>query len=111
MDSKRLSEVRECKLICPMQFESGKNCGLFEIAPPIIGQEFGLGGIDIDELLIIPRHEGESVLSPDKFPVFCYAARSLRNKFEERVVRSEEVQNIGRCELYSSREDAENSSL
>ena len=50
---------------------------LIKIDPPIIGQKYGLGGKDIDKVLVFTRHVGASLFPINKWPVYVHIARLL----------------------------------
>ena len=39
------------------------------VQPPVMGQPFGWGGDDIDEIIVAPRHVGSALLPVQGFPV------------------------------------------
>lgn len=53
---------------------------LVRIEPPIIGQHYGLGGSDLDHLLLSPKHVGVSLLEIDDWPCHVYVARILNSE-------------------------------
>jgi hypothetical protein len=50
---------------------------LIEIAPPLIGQRYGLGSKDIANLILSARHEGFSLFPIKEWPCHVYIARIL----------------------------------
>ena len=50
---------------------------LVEIEPPVIGQNYGLGGEDISNLILSTRHEGFSLFPVKEWPCHVYIARIL----------------------------------
>jgi hypothetical protein len=50
---------------------------LIEIEPPVIGQNYGLGGKDITNLILSARHEGDSLFPVGEWPCHVYIARIL----------------------------------
>ena len=46
-------------------------------APPLVGQEYGLGGEDISSVLLSPRHKGHSLFPITAWPEFVFVARFL----------------------------------
>ena len=71
MESVRFGPVRRCRLLRRLTFETGKDCALVEISPPVVGQDFNLGS-DIRQLLLSCRHEGASLSPPSEFPLFVH---------------------------------------
>src|SRR5436190_4477159 len=47
--------ARVCELKRRLRTADGRDCALVEVAPPVIGQPFGLGDQDIDSLILVPR--------------------------------------------------------
>ena len=79
---------------------------LVKVDPPIIGQRYGLGGRDIDRVILATRHEGESLFSISSWPVFVHVARMLREPREGDSMTSEDLEEIGWAEIYRTEEDA-----
>jgi hypothetical protein len=50
---------------------------LVEIAPPLTGQRYGLGGNDIANLILSARYEGSSLFPINEWPCHVYIARIL----------------------------------
>ena len=50
---------------------------LIEIEPSLIGQNYGLGGKDITNLILSVRHEGFSLFPVKEWPCHVYVARIL----------------------------------
>lgn len=81
---------------------------LVRIEPPIIGQRYGLGGRDIDCVLLATRHEGASLFPIREWPVFVHIARLRIEHPEDRdEVNDDELSSIMWGELYPTEEDAE----
>lgn len=108
LDSERLAPTRVCTFLKPLRFDTGKECALARLSPPVIGQPFGLGE-DIDVVAIANRHEGEGLFPILTFPCFVFVARSLIDDIEDRsVISSTDVEVIGWGELYRTKHDADN---
>ena len=50
---------------------------LVDIAPPIIGQRYGLGGRDITQLILATRHQGVTLFPVNEWPAYVYVYRIL----------------------------------
>ena len=108
LDSKKFKVTRECKSIKQLRFDSGKNCMLVKISPPVIGQDYGLG-TDIEKFILTNRHEGENINSIKTFPFFVFIARPLINDIELRdKISIQDVEVVAWGELYRTKHDADN---
>lgn len=76
---------------------------LCEIAPPIIGQPYGLGGQDIHKIIIASRHGEYSIFSINEWPAYVHVARltsdAAINKF---TITENDIESIGWAEIYES---------
>ena len=50
---------------------------LVDIAPPIIGQSYGLGDKDIGQLILATRHQGVTLFPVNEWPAYVYVYRIL----------------------------------
>lgn len=50
---------------------------VIKVEPPLIGQKYGLGGKDIDVLVVAPRHQGVTLFPIRNWPVAVYVLRPL----------------------------------
>ena len=50
---------------------------LVDIAPPIIGQRYGLGDKDIAQLILATRHQGVTLFPVNEWPAYVYVYRIL----------------------------------
>jgi hypothetical protein len=107
LDSTRFSITRACVFQKRLRFQTGKECVLVTVSPPVIGQEFGLG-VDCDSFVIATRHEGEGLSPIKRFPCFVYITRPLIDGIEARdEIRKEDVAIIAWGELYRTKVDAD----
>jgi len=80
---------------------------LIQIDPPLIGQSFGLGSSDTDELLISPRFEGSTLCPITEWPAHVYVARILDESVRAtKTVKSGQVQVIAWGLLFRTLEEA-----
>jgi hypothetical protein len=108
LDSVRFASVRECVLIRQLALDTGKQCALMSINPPVLGQEFNRVS-DIDRVLLVNRHEGATLFPINEFPCFVFICRPLIEGVDAReTVTKSEIEIIGWGELYRSRGDAAN---
>jgi hypothetical protein len=106
-ESYRLQEPRSCKCIKRVRSDHRDDLLLVKVDPPIIGQPYGLGGRDIDTLLIATRHKGASLFPIKEWPVFVHVARLLIESPEQREqIHDNEFQSIAWAELYRTEQDA-----
>lgn len=99
----RLEEPRSCKRIKRVSSDNRDDLLLVKVEPPLIGQPYGLGGRDIDTLLVATRHKGDSLFPVKEWPVFVHVARLLIENPEEREqIHDNEFESIGWAELYAT---------
>ena len=99
----RLEEPRSCKRIKRVRSDNRDDLLLVKVEPPLIGQPYGLGGRDIDTLLVATRHEGDSLFPINKWPVFVHVARLLIENPESREqIHDNEFESIAWAELYAT---------
>jgi hypothetical protein len=107
LDSYVLETTRTCDFIAHMRFQSGKECVLAEVEPPIPGQPFGLQH-DISRVVLANRHAGDTLTKIAEFPCFVHVARPVVDGIETLpVVNASDLENIAWGELYRSKEDAD----
>jgi len=78
---------------------------LARIEPPVIGQRFGMGGRDIDHVILATRHAGESLFPIQHWPVFVHVVRPLVSTEGRVVLHDDEMESIAWAEVYQT-EDA-----
>lgn len=101
-----LEKPRGCKRVKRLRSDNRDDLLLVRIAPPLIGQIYGIGGQDIDALLIATRHRGDSLFPIKEWPVFVHVARLLVDNPEDReTIHDNEFELIAWAELYPT-EDA-----
>ncbi len=101
-----LEVPRRCHRIRRIRGRSGDDYLLVRVDPPIIGQRYGLGGQDIDRVVLATRHEGESLFSITAWPVCVHVARMIREPEERDTMTREDLEEIGWAELYKTEDDA-----
>ena len=100
-----LEDPRRCFSVRRLQSDHRDDLLLVRIEPPLLGQPFGLGNRDIDEIIIAPRHVGESLFPIQQWPVYVHVARSLVPIQGRVVIHDKEMESIAWAELYQT-EDA-----
>lgn len=99
----RLEEPRSCKRIKRIRSDNRNDLLLVKVEPPLIGQPYGLGGRDIDTLLVATRYEGDSLFPIQEWPVFVHVARLLIENSEQREqIHDNEFESIAWAELYAT---------
>ena len=82
---------------------------LVEIAPTLIGQQFGLGRADVSQLILSTRHVGQTLFPVSEWPGYVYVARVLdEDVLRTHLITPDQVQVIAWATLFRSREEAEN---
>ena len=108
LESRRLSDPRECEFLRELRFKTGKECVLARLSPGINGEEFGIAG-DIETVILAARYEGESPTSIKEYPFFVFVAISRVEHVEKNEeIEVNDVEIIAWGELYRSRSDAIN---
>lgn len=80
---------------------------LVRIEPPLLGQKYGLGGRDIELVLLAPRHKGDSLFPISQWPVDVHVARSLVEDPEAlENIDPKDMKVIAWAELYRTESDA-----
>jgi len=107
LDSVKFGTTRICTFVRRLSFDTGKECALVKLCPPVIGQDYGLAE-DIETFIVTNRHEGEGLSPITSFPCFVFVARLLIDELAVRdVITSRDVEVVAWCELYRSRSDAD----
>lgn len=102
-----MATPRRCWSIKRLATPKRNDLLLVRIDPPLIGQKYGLGGRDIDEVIVATRHQGDSLFPVKQWPAFVHVARPLiENPAERDQLDDAELESIAWAELYRSEEDA-----
>lgn len=105
LESRRFEPVRECRLVRRLRFDTGKDCALVRITPPVSGQDFDIGE-DIETVIVSMRHEGTSLFPISEYPLFVFIGRLIGRPPASKTIARDDVQVIGWGELYASEDDA-----
>jgi hypothetical protein len=106
-DSDTFEEPRKCFQIKRLCSETRDDLMLIRIDPPLIGQPYGLGGEDIYKMIIVTRHQGETLYPIKRWPVFVHVFRILSGDLEARdVIKNKDLKSIAWAELHESEEAA-----
>jgi hypothetical protein len=80
---------------------------LVKIEPPLVGQKYGRGARDVDQVLMAPRHHNASLFPISEWPLYVHVALALIERPEERdLLREDEFVSIAWAELYRTENDA-----
>jgi hypothetical protein len=100
-------EPRRCYAIKRLRCAVRDDYLLIRIDPPLVGQWYGLGGRDIDKVIVATRLQGGSLFPILEWPVFVHVARPLIEHPEQRdQLANDELENIMWGELYPTEQDA-----
>jgi hypothetical protein len=102
-----LETPRRCKFRGWLTSNYRDDLMLVSIEPPVIGQKYGLGGSDIDEVVIASRHKGESLRNVARLPISVHVAR-LREPLApgQRTIDEATLVSIAWADVYGSEEEA-----
>ncbi len=102
-----LTEPRACWTSRRLQDDIREDYMLIEFDPPLIGQSFGLGDKDIDQVLIATRLQGFSLYPPTEWPIPVYVIRILESAIAAAGrFGKEQVELIAWGMLFRTREEA-----
>jgi len=76
-ESRELATPRACWKKARLKDPVRDDHMLVEIAPPVIGQNYGLGSQDITNLILSARYEGSSLSLVNEWPCHVYVSRIL----------------------------------
>jgi len=108
LDSYALEAVRVCDFVTIKHFDTGKECAIAELDPPISGHLFGLAS-DVTEVVLTARHDGDVLSNIREFPCFVHIARPvIAGIRKQNVIVAADLENLAWGELYRSKSDAEN---
>jgi len=106
-ESHSFEEPRRCWRLKRLRYGDRDDLLLVSVEPVIIGQKYGLGGRDIDTVVLAPRHLGVSLFPISEWPVYVHVARVLVEAPNlDAALRLEDLQLIAWAELYETEEDA-----
>jgi len=106
-ESDILKQPRKCYIIKKFKAEKREGFLLIKIDPPIIGQNFGLGGNDIDYVALSHRHVGASLFPISEWPLHVFVARLLINPDFVDKLLIKDTQLIAWGEIYKTEEEAQ----
>lgn len=101
-----MEEPRAGTIVKRLRGEGREDYLLIQIDPPLIGQYFGLGERDLDQVIIGTRHREESLFPIAYWPLNVYVARLVVPYEGKDVVRSDEIELIAWAEIYPTEKAA-----
>lgn len=108
MESKTFSNTRQCLFLKTLYFDTGKKCVLAKITPAVIGENFG-SAEDIEYVVLVSRHDEDSMSLLTEFPHFVFIAKSLVNDIGSKLTISKsDLQILAWGEIYRTKADADN---
>ena len=88
-------ELRACWICGRLRDSIRDDYMLVSIEPPLIGQAFGLGGVNIARVLLATRHVGKTLFPITEWPAFVYVIRLLDETIiEKRTFSADQVEMI-----------------
>ena len=102
-----MEEPRRCWRLRRLRTDGRDDLLLVRINPPLIGQKYGLGDLDIDRVVLAPRHRGASLFPVSEWPIYVHVARlTIELPEGHDSLRDEELELIAWAELYRTTEEA-----
>lgn len=102
-----LEKPRKCWIIKRLKTIDRNDLLLIHIEPPLMGQKYGLGGRDIDCVIVVTRHKRDSLFSDTSWPVDAHIARLLIHLPDDKLeLESSDFELIAWAELYKAEKDA-----
>lgn len=80
-----LTEPRRCEFVSRLKGYNRDDYMLVKINPTLSGQDYNLGGEEIDSLILSTVFKGETLFSIQKWPVGIYVARIKDKSILERM--------------------------
>lgn len=98
-----LQDIRACYKERRFVGEHPDGYMLCEVDPPILGQSYGLGGQDIQHVVLASRHAGYSIFAVDDWPRYVHVARLTRDVADDEfVIAKGDIESVGWAEIYGS---------
>ena len=105
-DSRLLENPRNCVVLGRYGGEHPDGYVLVSIDPPLIGQQFGLGGEDVHEVVLMSRWTERTLNPITEWPVFVHVFLPWGNVCAKSgQLGKEDLKSIAWAEIYKKRED------
>ena len=102
-----LEEPRKCWKVRRLSTTDRNDLLLIRVEPPLIGQTYGLGGRDIQYVIVATRHQGSALFPIMEWPVYVHVVRLLVDLPDEKSeLQATEFESIAWAELYKTEADA-----
>ncbi len=99
--------VRKCTFLKKLHFNTGNECVLAEVEPPVIGQEYGFGGENFKYLILSQRHGDNPVFAISRFPCSVHVCfPTIDDIFEKKIITMDDLYHAVWGELYRTAHDA-----
>ncbi len=107
-ESDCLASPRACWEMGRLTAPAGSEYMLVYIEPSLIGQPFGLGGRDIDTLIVSPHVAGHTLFPISNWPCHVYVFRILDDSIiKTKVFGAEQVEMIAWGQIFLTAEEAQ----
>ena len=107
LESLKFGTTRKCEFLKRLRLDTGKECVLVRISPPVPLQEFNLPE-EAETLVLLSRHAGQDLSAIAVFPFFVFITRPLIANVEEvETIARDDLQILAWGELYRTSEDAD----
>lgn len=102
-----LASVRSCWVEGRLRDRARDDYMVVKVHPTIIGQQFGLGGTDVETVILSSRLRGSTLFPVTEWPCDVYISRVLDPRiFGGSEFAADQVQLIGWGRIFQSRQDA-----
>jgi hypothetical protein len=102
-----LAVPRDCRIEARLSNKVRDDHLLVRIDPPLVGQSFGLGSRDIEQLVLTAIFEGSGLCPINAWPAHVYIARILDESIgTTRTIKSGQVQVIAWGMLFQTMAEA-----
>jgi hypothetical protein len=101
-----MEEPRRCWRMRRIATNKRDDLLLVRIDPPLLGQQYGLQGRDVEQVLVATRHKGGSLFPVTQWPVYVHVARPLVDITGLDKIQSNQLESIAWAELYQTEQDA-----
>ena len=102
-------QTHECYVVKPVRFATGCEGIIVRVNPVVIGQRYGLGGADIDYLVLFCDIETDRINPPSRLPCLVRAWRFLSSNWTDiEPLKPQDISLVAFGEIYKTRYDADN---
>ena len=101
-----LEAPRRCWQVRRLSTMTRDDLLLVRVEPAIIGQKYGLGGEDIDAVIVAPRHQGQTFFPIRSWPMSVHVALLKARRVAPQRLQDDDLELIAWAELHPTEEDA-----